>query len=132
MSGRGSYGPGVLTQDQLEQCIRLERDINTRADSVDAEEAALNARQAEIERLGMEIDLRAGRVDRYSQVSVDNYNRLVMQHRSKVGDFNARLPAFNARVEAHNAQVGEFNAICAQRRYYQSDMQAVRSKLGIY
>ena len=131
LPGRGAYGPNVLDQDKLERCLRLEGEINAGAETVDAEEAALNARKAEIERLSREIDLRAARVDQYSQVSVDGYNRLVEQHRSMAGEFNARLSAFNTRVEAHNARVADFNSLCAERYYYEADMRAARSRLGL-
>lgn len=132
MAGRGAYAPDVLTQDQLARCLTLERDINAGADGIETAEEALKRQETEIDRLGRDIDLRAARVDRTSQAAVDGHNRLVSQHRAMVRDFNARLAGFNARVEAHNAQVANFNGSCAQRRYYESDMQAVRTRLGLF
>lgn len=41
--------------------------------------------------------------------------------------YNARLPGINAQVEQLNAAVAGFNARCADRAYYESDMAAVRT-----
>lgn len=131
LAGRGTYGPGVLTQDLLERCVRLESGINTNADAIDATQVGLELRSAEIERLGRDVNARAARLDRTSQAAVDGYNSLATQHRSMVNTFNARLPALNARVEAHNMQVNDFNANCAAKSYYEADMRSLRSRLGL-
>lgn len=131
IAGRGTHSGPVMSQSELERCVRLERDINAGADQIDVEERRINARSEEIERYGAEISLRKTLLNRYNQASVDSYNGMVNQHRAMVLDYNVSLPTFNARVEAHKTQVGEFNGYCAQKSYSDSDMQAVRSRLGI-
>ena len=108
MSGRGlspgaKYSGSVLTQDQLRQCLTQESQINAAIEKLDKDEAFINAQ----ERL----------VDQYSQTSVDRFNRLISQ--------------FNESVATSNASIDAFNASCSGRAYYESDMKAARTSLGL-
>jgi hypothetical protein len=108
MSGRGlapgaKYSGSVLTQDQLRQCLTQESQINAAVEKLDKDEAFINAQ----ERL----------VDQYSQASVDRFNRLINQ--------------FNESVTTSNASTDAFNASCSGRAYYESDMKAARTSLGL-
>jgi hypothetical protein len=62
------------------------------------------------------IEKQKATVNRYSQRSVDG--------------FNASVTRFNADGVAANGQVDAFNAGCANRAYYESDMHAVETVLG--
>jgi len=63
------------------------------------------------------IEQQESTVNRYSQKSVDS--------------FNASVNRFNANGAAANAQVDMFNTSCANRAYYESDMRAVETALGV-
>ncbi len=107
-SGRGlpagaRYSGPTLSRSELNSCVRQERSINERFASLDRDESELEGAQL--------------RVDSYSQRSVD--------------DFNERVARFNSNGQAANAQVGNFNQLCANRAYYDSDMRAVESELGV-
>ena len=128
--GRTYAGP-TLTREQLERCVMLEAEVGRSADAIDAEETSINAQQAQLERFTREVEVQSQRVDQYSQTSVSRFNGLVDRQRSMVTAFNSRVPAFNARVEGHNTRISQFNTLCGEKPYYESDMQAVRSKLGI-
>jgi hypothetical protein len=130
LPGRGSYGPGVLKLDELEQCVKSEKDINVGSDSLDKTEIALKARTDEIERLDQEIDRSAAQMDRTSQVAINNHNAKVQRHQALVRDYNMQIASFNSRADNHNAQIGQFNSNCANKKYYESDMQTVRSRVG--
>lgn len=130
LPGRGNYSsPDVLKPDQLEQCVQSEKDINTSSDTLDSTEVALDKLSTEIERLGQEIDRSAAQLDRTSQAAVDGHNAKVQRYQAMVKDYKARIVGFNSRAEAHNAQLAQFNTNCANKKYYESDMQAVRSRI---
>lgn len=100
--GRGHYSQNVLTQDQLKTCLTKERHTNTLSAEVDQDAADLNEQER--------------RVDLYSQSSVDAFNR--------------RVHNYNAKVQQLQSAVNEFNALCADKGYYESDMQAAKNFLG--
>lgn len=131
LPGRGPYTADILTQDQLDRCIRLEASVNRNAEMLEAMDADLAAREASIDRLGHEIDRSTATLNRYSQAAVNNHNQMVVQHQALVRAFNASLPNHNAQIDAFNRQVSDFNALCAQKRYYEADMAAVRARLGV-
>lgn len=119
----------LLTGNELEHCVLLERDINAGAAAMEVEESWIAARRAELESLGQEIDGRAGRVDRTSKPALRHHNDLVYRQRSLADEFNARLPAFNARVQRHNARMAAFNGECAAKPFAAAAMRAVRARL---
>lgn len=130
LPGRGSYGPDVLKLDELEQCVKSEKDINASSDTLDAAEVALRKRTSEIERLDQEIDRSAAQLDRTDQAAINNHNAKVQKYQTLVKDYNAQIASFNSRADTYNAQLRQFNSNCANKKYYESDMQAVRSRTG--
>jgi hypothetical protein len=124
-----AYGSGVMNQNDLEHCVRLEHEINAGAGAMEAEEARIAAGRAEIEGLNREIEQSAARLDRNNRPAVKRHDALVERQRAAAADFNARLPAFNARARRHNARMNEFNTGCAANRFYEADMRAVRTRL---
>lgn len=130
LPGRGSYGPDVLKLDELERCVRTEKDINAGSDTIDKAEIALKGRSDAIEQLNREIDRSAAQIDRTSQATINNHNAKVQRYQALVKDYNVQIASFNSRADAHNAQIKQFNANCANKKYYESDMQTVRSRTG--
>lgn len=100
-SGANYAGP-TLSRPELSSCVQQERSVNTASEALEREERAVSAAQ--------------GRVDSYSQDSVDSFNR--------------QVDSFNRNVNSLNGQVRTFNATCADRAYYESDMSAVLRELG--
>ena len=123
-NGARHKGSG-LTRDQLRQCVNEQKVINAGSGQVDRLQASISVDAAEISRLERQIAAQESLVNVYSQESVDQFNALVNRHRQMVTAYNDRLPAANARVEQMNAAVRRFNTECADRVYYESDMNAV-------
>ena len=132
LPGQGNYSsPDVLKPDQLERCVKTEKEINASSDTLDSVEAALSKQASDIERIGPEIDRSAAQLDRTSQTAVDTHNAKVQRYQATIKDYNAQIAAFNSRADRHNAQLTEFNSTCANKKYYESDMQAVRARIGM-
>lgn len=123
-NGARHKGP-VLTRDQLRQCVAEQNTINTLESEMDRLRASLTQSEASINRLEAQISEQQPLIDRYSQESVDSFNALIDQHKRLVDAHNAKLPVTNISVEKVNSAVDRFNAKCADRVYYENDMQAV-------
>lgn len=130
--GRGlpngaSYKGPVLTRDQLRQCVAEQKAINASETDADRLQNLLAESEANIKSLEAEINARQPLVDRYSQESVDEFNALIDRHQRLVASHNAAIPGVKTKVQQVNAAVERFNMSCADRVYYESDMQAVRA-----
>lgn len=123
-SGSSYKGP-VMTRAQLAQCVQMQRDIDSDSVEVEILQADLRKSESELNALEAQIRRQEAMLDRYSQESVDSYNRLVARHRRLVQAHNAKLPEVNAVIDRSNGAVERFNAQCAEKSYYESDMQAV-------
>lgn len=102
ITARGHYSGSVLSQEQLKSCLVREKQINALSEEVDRDEAYL----AEQERL----------VDLYSQTSVDAFNK--------------KAHHYNSKVQQLKSSIDTCNNLCADKAYYESDMQAARNALG--
>lgn len=122
--GAVAKGP-VLSRDQLRVCVQIQRSLGSMEASIARMQAQLGTQESELNRLVRQIEMQEPLVDRYSQASVDGFNALVNRHGRMVEAYNARLPMVNGHVEAMNRNVDTFNARCADREYYESDMIAV-------
>lgn len=135
ISGRGLTGrktytlPNVLKPEELRVCLQREAAINSLGEQLDADEVFLQQNQVQLDQTGRNLDAMNARVDVYSSASVNAYNREVERHRRMVADYNRQLPKFNARAEAFNNQIQEFNGACANKSYYEDDMQTARAAL---
>jgi hypothetical protein len=132
-SGKGipqgaSHSGTVLSREQLRHCVDEERKINSLSDSVEIDQAMLDSEQAGLKQLERTIEREQFHVNRYSQESVDSFNSLVDQHRKKVAAFNNKLTPLNEKVSSLNSSIDGFNKQCAQRAYYESDMNAVLNR----
>ena len=78
----------------------MERDINRTADSIERYESIL----------------RTTYVDQYSTHSVNSYNMQVNR--------------LNSAIDGYNQSVDNFNQLCANKQYYENDMNAVRARIG--
>lgn len=130
LPGSGSYGPDILKPDELEQCVRSGKDINANSDALETAEAALKTQSSEIVRLNQEIERNARQLDRTNQSIVDSHNANVQRYQTLIKDHNAHIATFNSRTYNHNVQIQKFSASCADKKYYESDRQAVRSRTG--
>ncbi|WP_353110530.1 hypothetical protein [Salinisphaera dokdonensis] len=128
LSKGSNYSGPILSRQELRECLSQQNKINAGSQHLDNLEASVHAKAQEIEQLESLIQQREPLVDRYSQYSVDNFNRLIEKHRELVKEYNARLRPINQQVSVHQANVEEFNKTCADHQYYQSDMDAIRRR----
>jgi hypothetical protein len=125
-----TYGPDVLTAEQIERCIKAATELDRNSEAVDAISNAINAEGAAISRAQQFLSLEKDLVDRYSDASVNAYNRKLAAMRTRINAHNANVDRGEAEQASHNSRVGSYNAECA-KKYYADDMEAARVKLGL-
>ncbi|MBR0884034.1 hypothetical protein ACVMGC_000978 [Bradyrhizobium barranii subsp. barranii] len=128
--GNKTYGADTLTVEQLEKCIvfaqeldKSSTDVDAFADTIETESRAISQAQ---QLLAYERDL----VDRYSDASVNAYNRKLAAMRQRIGSHNENVDKAKTFQTSHNLRVGMYNMQCA-KKYYADDMEAARLKLSV-
>jgi len=126
-----SYGPEVLTQSQLKECLVAQDAIDAVEDDLAGRDGELEKARLDLEARGREIDDARATVDRYSKADVDNFNAMIDSHETARVSFNAGIDARNGLAEDLNQKVDAFNARCGSKSYYEDDMAAARRALGL-
>jgi hypothetical protein len=128
MVGSRNYSVGTLTVEELEVCVKAERQIEAYESRIDGSE--LEKLQRQLDDLSREVNLSASTVDNFSQASVDSHNALVDEYNSTLEKARALQADYNSSVDSLNFLVDDFNLKCANKRYYDADMQTVIDRIG--
>lgn len=129
-AGSRTYGQDVLNQDQLEKCLKIERCININADKIEFESENLKQLERDLNDFSNNLKRQYLLVDRYNSSSVDFYNNSVAKQKMMVADYNSRILPNNTLVQNHNKNIDDFNSSCANKKYYEVDMQAARQSVA--
>jgi hypothetical protein len=125
-----TYDPDTMTVEQLEKCLTFAQQLDKSSEYVDALSNAVDAESAAITHsqqfLSMEKDL----VDRYSESSVNAYNKKLAAMRTRINAYNVSVDRAKAEQVSHNTRVVSYNAECA-KKYYADDMETARLKLDV-
>jgi hypothetical protein len=125
-----SYGPDVLTVQQLENCLRWAYRLDQDSTAIDSRRERLIDQLGRIDLYKTELDRLERSVDRYSQVAIDRFNAIVTRFNWLVDETRANQATFNFAVERHNDGINAYKASCA-RRYYADDLEAAKRTTGL-
>jgi hypothetical protein len=125
-----TYGPDVLTPQQLEQCVLRAKVLDENSVAVESEVESTKAVANRAKILKAQLEMMNGMVDTSSALEVANYNRRVDEFNSLVHVYDTAFEAYKIKEVSFNASVSEYNSSCT-KKYYIDDMQTVKSKLGL-
>jgi hypothetical protein len=120
-----SYGPDVLTVQQLENCLRWAYRLDQDSTAIDSRRERLIDKLARIDLYRTELDRLERSVDRHSQVARDRFNVIVTRFNWLVDETRANQATFNFAVERHNDGINAYKASCA-KKYYADDLKAAK------
>ncbi|MBX6375345.1 MAG: hypothetical protein IRZ13_14065 [Acetobacteraceae bacterium] len=133
---KGEYGPGILTAEQAEACLRRWREL-------EAAQAALERDQRQLDQLEAELyapPQRAAAARRpaprrggqaQAVTPAVSPEQAEAERQAKFETANTLRRQYMDGVERQRIQVERFNLDCATRLYYEEDMRAARARLGI-
>jgi hypothetical protein len=125
-----TYGPDVLSVQQLTDCLRKADQLDRNDGSVGSDRELVRAKFSQVDSLKSEIDRSEATLNRSSQSAIDRLNAAVRRYNAMVGEARSMQTAFNQRIEAHNSDVNAYNAACA-KRYYADDLDAAKLAAGL-
>ncbi len=124
-----SYGSSHLRPDQLKDCLnnahRLdegEEELGASAKRIKADGQSIDAEQAALER--------DGKREFTEQTEVDRYNARVRAAKSRIEAFNRGVGEHKEKATSLDRGIEDFNRQCAGKRYYSSDLAAIRGQLN--
>jgi hypothetical protein len=124
-----TYGPDTLSVEQIEECIKTAQALDKSSANIDAMADAVDVEGDAISRAQQLQSIEKDLVDRYSDASVNAYNKKLAAMRARISAHNANVDRGQAEQASHNARVSSYNVECA-KKYYADDMEAARVKLG--
>jgi hypothetical protein len=125
-----SYGPDVLTVQQLEHCLRWAYRLDQDSTAIDSRRERLIDKLARIDLYKTELDRLERSLDRYSQVAIDRFNAIVTRFNWLVDETRTNQATFNFAVERHNDGINAYKASCA-KKYYADDLEAAKRATGL-
>ena len=120
------YSGPALSREELSQCIGQGERLNELDIEIDDLEETASARRAELESNEATLIEAKGVVDASSQSSVDKFNALVDKHGNLADQYNALLMQLNERIAARHEAADLYDSSCAQKAYFDSDLNAIR------
>lgn len=130
---KGAYGPGVLTPQQVEACLQRWQALSAVREKLQQDERQLDQLEAELQtpRRGAAAQRGAGQRRGGAQAPAVPPAQAEAEHQAKLETAYSLRRSYMEAVAQYGVQVQGFNAECATRRYYEEDMRAARTRLGI-
>ncbi|WP_354200027.1 hypothetical protein [Bradyrhizobium sp. JR4.1] len=125
-----TYGPDVLTVDQLAVCMKRANALDGENDRIEGARSSLQTMKLAIDAKATDVEFKRIAMNRYSKKSVDDFNALIESYNALVTAGKARQADFNASVDAHNVGVDGYNAACV-KRYYADDMEEAKKLAAV-
>ncbi|MBW8271216.1 hypothetical protein [Caldovatus aquaticus] len=129
---KGEYGPGILTAEQAEACLRRWQALGAAQDALEHDRQQLDRMEAELNAPPRRAQPAARRGGQQGPAQPPpSAEQVAAEHRAKIEAADAQRRRYMAGVERHHAQLQAFNFDCATKRFYEEDMRAARARLGI-
>ncbi|MBX9846296.1 MAG: hypothetical protein K2Z80_31270 [Xanthobacteraceae bacterium] len=125
-----SYGPDVLTVDQLVSCLKRAGSLDEESEQLEAKRTSLQDAQKDLDAFAERVERKRRTTDTRSQRQVDSFNSDVDAYNASVRRVKAQREEFNRQVDAHNSSASMFNMSCA-KKYYADDMERARVLAGL-
>lgn len=126
--GERDYKGNILRPAQLKECLLTAHRLDGVNDELDAAERPLNTEQAALDQIQEQID-RAKQYPLTSQWQVDQLNEQIDRFNNRLHAQQAANNSYNQRVAIQNGKVEQFNQTCADHRFFDYDLNAMKDDL---
>lgn len=120
----------ALSLDEVRICVCLEQALKSRQAEMELRQGILRERENELERLGMEIQVRRASMNPEDQQAIDELKaRIDQQNSLRLLMSRDIVPSYQGSVSAYNRTAAAYNESCANRRIYTPDVDKVKQNL---
>jgi len=127
---KSAVGKGAMTEEMIENCIILIREIETAGSNIKKFRLRVDTRKKEIDDMGVALKNSKAKINRSDANSVAAYNKKIKLYQTKVTALNSLREEYNNDVGQYQHQTKRFEKECKDQSYYQDDYDKVVKKLG--
>ncbi len=119
-----------LSLEAVHNCLCLEQEMSRRTADMEVRGGILKERESELQRLGMEIEVKRAAMSPGDEVAMAELKMLIDRQQA-LRDLMRRdiMPSYQDSVRGYNDTIAEYNASCAGRRIYQPDIDKLQGNL---
>lgn len=120
----------ALSLEEVRECLCLEQAMNAYQEEMDLRGGILRERENELERVGMEIEVKRAAMNPEDEQAIAELKELINRQQS-LRDLLRRdlIPSYRAALDAFNEAGATYNRQCAGRRIYSTDVEKVQGNL---
>lgn len=120
----------ALTLEEVRACLCFEQEMAAHQEEMDLRGGILRERENELERVGMEIEVKRAAMDPNDEQAIAELKELINRQQS-LRELLRRdlMPSYRAALDAFNAAGAAYNQQCAGRRIYSTDVEKVQANL---
>ena len=120
----------ALSLDEVRSCVCLEQALKNRQAEMELRQGILEERENELERIGMEIQVRRTSMNPEDQQAIVDL-RAIIERQDSLRLLMSRdiMPSYQGSVSAYNRTVAAYNENCANKRIYTPDVDKVKQNL---
>jgi chromosome segregation ATPase len=123
-------GEGALTEQMIEQCIRLNMDVDSSYSAISKSKESFDALNKELTEMGERLKSAKDDVDRGGKEARVEYDAKVLQYNSRLPDLDKQLDVYKKMVKAYQEKSDKFDRECNSQPYYEDDYAAMVKKMG--
>lgn len=119
-----------LSLEAVHNCLCLQQQMSSRNAEMELRAGILQEREGELERLGMEIQVKRAAMAPGDQMAIAELKSLIDRQQA-LRELMRRdiMPSYQDSVRGYNETSAEYNASCAGRRIYQPDIDKLQGNL---
>lgn len=118
-----------LSLEEVGVCLCLEQAMKDRQAEMDLRQGILKERENELERLGMEIQVRRASMNPEDAQAIADLKAMIERQNSlRLLMSRDIVPSYQESVAAYNRTVAAYNESCANKRIYKPDVEKLQQQ----
>ncbi|WP_417915512.1 hypothetical protein [Candidatus Electronema sp. JM] len=123
-------GEGALTAEMIEQCIRLNMDVDSSYAAIGKAKEQFDALNKELTEMGERLKTAKNEVDQSGNSARAAYDAKVLNYNSRLPELDKQLDLYKQMVKTYQDKSDKFDRECNSQPYYEDDYAAMVKKMG--
>lgn len=123
-------GDGALTPEMIEQCIRLNMDVDSSYAAIGKAKEQFDTLNRELTEEGENLKAAKDQVDSGGSAARAQYDTKVLAYNKRLPELDEQLKRYKQLVKGYQEKSDKFDRECNGQPYYEDDYAAMVKKLG--
>ncbi|MCW5198257.1 hypothetical protein VU06_00730 [Desulfobulbus sp. F3] len=125
-----STGEGALTAEMIEQCIRLNMDVDSSYAFIGKAKERFDTLNKELTEQGEHLKAAKNEVDQGGKETRAVHDAKVLEYNTKLPELDKQLDVYKQMVKTYQDKSDKFDRECNGQPYYEDDYAAMVKKMG--